>query len=57
MLEAIVASHRAVVDAIADRDADRARRLAGEHIDRRTRWQIELHLQRALAESAGREVS
>jgi DNA-binding FadR family transcriptional regulator len=57
MLEAIVASHRAVVDAIADRDADRARRLAGEHIDRRTRWQIELHLRRAIAESAGREVS
>ncbi|MBP2328189.1 DNA-binding FadR family transcriptional regulator [Kibdelosporangium banguiense] len=49
MLESIVAGHRAVVDAIADGDVARARRLAGEHIDRRTRWQIELHLRRAMA--------
>jgi DNA-binding FadR family transcriptional regulator len=57
--ELIVASHRAVVDAVADRDPARARRLAGEHIDLRTRWQVELHLQRVLAPAgpARREVS
>ncbi|MGY6655439.1 FadR/GntR family transcriptional regulator [Amycolatopsis sp. TRM77291] len=61
MLEAIVASHRAVVDAIADRNADRARRLASDQIDLRTRWQIEVHLRRATAGAVprveGREVS
>ncbi len=57
LLDAIVVGHRAVVEAIADRDAARARRLAGEHIDTRTRWQIELHLQRALAGPVRREVS
>ena len=41
----IVASHRAVIDAIQARDADLARALTEEHIENRTLWSIDLHLQ------------
>ena len=41
----IVASHRAVIDAIEARDADLARALTEEHIETRTLWSIDLHLQ------------
>jgi DNA-binding FadR family transcriptional regulator len=46
LLGAIVASHRAVVDAIQARDAARARSITEEHVDTRTQWSVELHLDR-----------
>jgi DNA-binding GntR family transcriptional regulator len=46
LLDVIVAGHRAVVDAIEERDASRARALTEEHIETRTLWSIELRLQR-----------
>lgn len=48
-LGTIVASHRAVVDAVERRDPGEARRLTEEHIDLRTRWSVELFLQRTRA--------
>jgi DNA-binding FadR family transcriptional regulator len=60
LLDVIVAGHRAVVDAIADRDAARARALAEAHVETRTLWAIELRLQRlggAAAPGSQREVS
>jgi DNA-binding FadR family transcriptional regulator len=59
LLGVIVAGHRAVVDAIEDRDAPRARALTEEQIETRTVWSIELLLQR-LGDGEGaaqREVS
>ncbi|MGY1691451.1 FadR/GntR family transcriptional regulator [Geodermatophilus sp. SYSU D01105] len=44
LLGVIVASHRAVVDAIAARDAATARALTEGHIETRTLWSIELRL-------------
>ena len=46
LLGTIVASHRAVVDAIESRDTARARAITEEHIDTRTIWAVELHLAR-----------
>ena len=61
LLDVIVAGHRAVVDAIEDRDAARARALAEAHVETRTLWAIELRLQRlggaAAAPRGEREVS
>jgi len=59
LLGVIVAGHGAVVDAIEDRDAPRARALTEEHIDTRTVWSIELLLQRMGdgGSAAQREVS
>ena len=59
LLEAIVSGHRAVVDAIEDRDEARARALTQEHIETRTLWSIELRLQRVGDDGAAdaREVS
>jgi DNA-binding GntR family transcriptional regulator len=60
LLATIVASHRAAVDAIEDRDPARARALTEEHIETRTMWSIELRLQQIRDEGAaalGREVS
>ena len=42
----IVAAHRAVLEAVERRDAARARDLAEQHVERRTRWSIDLHLGR-----------
>jgi DNA-binding GntR family transcriptional regulator len=47
LLQTIVASHRAVVDAIEGRDGARARELIEEHIEARTVWSIDLRLRRA----------
>ncbi len=57
LLGVIVAGHRAVVDAIEDRDAARARTLAESHVETRTLWAIELRLQRlgGAAGSAGEQ--
>jgi DNA-binding FadR family transcriptional regulator len=60
LLDVIVAGHRAVVDAIEDRDAARARALAEAHVETRTLWAIELRLQRlgsAAEPPSEREVS
>ena len=60
LLDVVVASHRAVVDAIAARDADRARSLTEEHVDLRTAWAVELSLRARDARSrtaVRREVS
>ncbi len=46
LLGTIVASHRAVVDAIEARDSARARAITEQHIDTRTIWAVELHLAR-----------
>nr|WP_275585846.1 FCD domain-containing protein [Geodermatophilus sabuli] len=46
LLEVVVASHRAVVDAVEARDAVRARELAAGHVDTRTAWSVALHLRR-----------
>ncbi len=46
LLQVIVTAHRAVVDAIGQRDGERARVLAEAHIETRTAWSIELHLGR-----------
>jgi DNA-binding FadR family transcriptional regulator len=45
LLDVVVASHTAVVDAIEQRDPDRARSLTEQHIDLRTAWAVELSLQ------------
>jgi DNA-binding FadR family transcriptional regulator len=45
-LGAIVAAHRAVLDAVERRDAALARDLTEQHVDQRTLWSIDLHLQR-----------
>jgi DNA-binding FadR family transcriptional regulator len=47
LLAAVVTAHRSVVEAIADRACDRARDLAQEHVDARTRWLVELRLRPA----------
>jgi DNA-binding GntR family transcriptional regulator len=44
LLDAVVTGHRAVVAAIGDRDAGRARELAEEHVELRTVWALELRL-------------
>lgn len=44
LLAQMVADHHAVVEAIEARDADRARTLTEQHIERRTHWSIELRL-------------
>jgi DNA-binding FadR family transcriptional regulator len=44
LLAEIVTAHRAVVDAVEDRDAARARELTERHVDLRTRWSVDLHL-------------
>lgn len=40
-----VESHRAIVHAVRDRDAQRARTLTEDHILARTQWLVELHMQ------------
>jgi DNA-binding GntR family transcriptional regulator len=45
LLGEIVAAHRAILDAVERRDAALARDLTEQHIDRRTLWSIDLHLQ------------
>jgi DNA-binding FadR family transcriptional regulator len=54
LLGAIVASHRAVVDAIEARDPGLARALTEEHADTRTLWSIDLRLQQAVSAAAAR---
>ena len=54
LLTQIVASHRAVVDAVEARDPARARALTEEHLDARTTWAVELSLQRARTAVPGR---
>ncbi|MFW3169260.1 FadR/GntR family transcriptional regulator [Geodermatophilus sp. CPCC 206100] len=49
LLEVVVSGHRAVVDAIDDRDPARARELAAEHVDTRTAWSVDLCLRRLRA--------
>lgn len=49
LLGTIVASHRAVIDAIEARDPARAQAITEEHIDTRTLWSVELHLERLKA--------
>ena len=44
LLDVVVASHAAVVDAIEQRDPGRARSLTEQHIDLRTQWAVELSL-------------
>lgn len=46
LLGAIVTSHRAVIDAIEARDAQRARAITEEHAETRTLWAVQLHLSR-----------
>jgi DNA-binding FadR family transcriptional regulator len=46
LLGEIVDAHRAVLDAVECRDAARARDLTEQHVDRRTRWTIDHHLER-----------
>ena len=46
LLEEIVDAHRAVLDAVGRRDAAGARDLTEQHVDRRTLWSIDLHLER-----------
>jgi DNA-binding FadR family transcriptional regulator len=60
LLDVMVAGHRAVIDAIEDRDPTRARALTEGHIETRTLWAVELRLQRlgpAEAADAQLEVS
>jgi DNA-binding GntR family transcriptional regulator len=44
LLDGVIASHRAVLDALAARDAAGARDRAQDHVDARTRWLVELRL-------------
>jgi DNA-binding FadR family transcriptional regulator len=44
LLTEIVDAHRAVLDAVRDRNPARARDLTEQHVDRRTVWSIDLHL-------------
>ena len=46
LLAEIVDAHRAVLEAVERRDAARARLLAEQHVDRRTLWSVDLHLER-----------
>lgn len=46
LLGEIVDAHHGVLDAVADREPARARDLAERHVDRRTRWAVDLHLER-----------
>jgi DNA-binding FadR family transcriptional regulator len=46
LLGEIVDAHHAVLDAVAGREPARARDLAEQHVDRRTRWSVDLHLER-----------
>jgi DNA-binding FadR family transcriptional regulator len=46
LLAEIVGAHRAVLDAIERRDAARARDLTEQHVDQRTLWAIDQHLER-----------
>jgi DNA-binding FadR family transcriptional regulator len=57
LLDTIVGGHRAVVDAIEDRDQDRARALTREHIELRTLWSIELRLRAVGGAAVQQEVS
>jgi DNA-binding FadR family transcriptional regulator len=50
LLGTIVATHRAVIDAIEARDPARARAITEEHVDTRTVWAVELHLARLKAQ-------
>jgi DNA-binding FadR family transcriptional regulator len=52
LLDAVVAAHRGVVEAIAARDATRARDLAQEQVDAYTRWLIELRLRQSAGDRA-----
>lgn len=47
-----VQSHRAIVAAVRERDAERARRLTEEHILTRTQWLIDLHMQAVAGEES-----
>jgi DNA-binding FadR family transcriptional regulator len=49
LLDEVLTSHGAVVDALEARDAARARDLTDRHVDARTRWLIDLRLQRLAA--------
>ncbi len=59
LLGTILASHRAVVDAIEARDTGRARAITEQHIDTRTVWAVELQLARLKArpERSAREAA
>jgi DNA-binding FadR family transcriptional regulator len=46
LLTEIVGAHRAVLDAVETRDGARARDLTEQHVERRTVWSIDLHLDR-----------
>jgi DNA-binding FadR family transcriptional regulator len=46
LLAEVVAAHRAVVDAVEDRDAARARDLTERHVELRTHWSVDRHLRR-----------
>ena len=56
LLTAVVQAHRSVVEAIAERDGERARDMAQEHVDARTRWLVELRLRPAGVPRSGRAV-
>jgi DNA-binding FadR family transcriptional regulator len=49
LLGTIVASHRAVIDAVEARDPARARAITEQHLDTRTLWAVEFHLARLKA--------
>ncbi len=51
-LTAIVDGHRAVIDAIEDRDAARARDLTEQHIETRTLWSIDVRLRGLRSDAA-----
>jgi DNA-binding FadR family transcriptional regulator len=53
LLAVVVASHRAVLDAIEARDPAAARDLTQEHVDARTRWLVELRLRAVTGRSTG----
>ena len=44
LLDVIVSSHRAVVDAVEARDPSSARALTEGHVEMRTLWSVELRL-------------
>jgi DNA-binding FadR family transcriptional regulator len=46
LLAEVVAAHRAVVDAVEDRDPARARDLTERHVELRTHWSVDRHLRR-----------
>jgi DNA-binding FadR family transcriptional regulator len=51
-LGAVVAAHRAVIDAIEARDAARARDLTEQHIETRTLWSIDVRLRRLRSDAS-----